>query len=395
MADTKAKRLGFFGSIYFVEGAVLTLFSSYMIIYLRQWKLSFTQIGVISAIALMPTILKMLIGILSDKWSPFKLGHRKPYILLGLILQGVGYLFLPYISPVGSYGLYLFVSFMIALGMATYDTTTDGLGIDITPEGERSLVQSACVGGRAGSSVITGLVFGLLAAKGLWKYAFWMVGLLSLLELFLLSFVHEKPQGERVEFDRSALKEMVKPAYLLYVLIGTLFPLALYSTYSMLTVYLKENFGIGMGQIAVLTALYGVGAVAGGVAGGPLMKRFGRRTSLYSAAIFTAAATLFVGLLPSAGLAWAVVPLFGVAFGYYETTYFALGMDFSDPRIAAFMFSVAMAFGNVGIAGGSALSGVLVDKAGFRVMFIVYAAVNVLMVPLTYAMFKSRKDLIK
>jgi PAT family beta-lactamase induction signal transducer AmpG len=391
----KARNLGFFGSIYFVEGMVLTMFSSYLAIYLRQFKLSFTQIGIVSAIALLPTILKILIGALSDKWSPFGKGHRKPYILAGLILQGVGYAVYPFISPVDNYGLFIAVSLLIGLGMATYDTTTDGLGIDITPEEDRSLVQSSMVAGRASSMVIVGLVVGLLAAKGLWKYAFWGIAAFSFLELFCLGFVHEKPRSAANEFDKSAFKSMVKPAYLLYVLIGTLFPLALYSTYSMLTVYLKESFKIGMGTIALLSATYGIGAVAGGIAGGPLMKRFGRRASLYSAAIFTAIATLFIGLMPSAGLAWVVVPLFGLAFGYYETTYFALGMDFADPRIAAFMFSVAMAFGNLGIAAGSAISGVLVDKAGFQVLFIVYAAVNLLMVPLTFVLFRSRKDLVK
>jgi len=389
------KRIGFFGSVYFVEGMVLTMFSSYMAIYLRQYKLSFTQIGIVSAIALLPTILKILIGALSDKWSPFGKGHRKPYILVGLILQGIGYAVYPFISPVESYGLFIAVSLLIGLGMATYDTTTDGLGIDITPHEERSIVQSSCVAGRASSMVIVGLVVGLLAAKGLWNYAFWGISAFSFLELFALGLVKEKPRDAATEFDKSAFGAMVKPAYLIYVLIGTLFPLALYSTYSMITVYLKEGFSVGMNTIAILSGLYGIGAVGGGIAGGPLMKRFGRRTSLYSAAIFTAIATLFVGLLPSASLAWFVVPFFGVAFGYYETTYFALGMDFADPRIAAFMFSVAMAFGNVGIAAGSAISGVLVDRAGFKVLFLVYAAVNLLMVPLTYAMFRMRKDLIK
>ena len=64
---------------------------------------------------------------------------------------------------------------------------------------------------------------------------------------------------------------------------------------------------------------------------------------------------------------WAVVFLFGFAFGYYETVYFAIGMDISDPRIAAFMFAVIMAVGNFGIAGGQPLAGMLVDSLGFRV----------------------------
>jgi len=394
MSDpSNARKYSFFGSIYFVQGAVLSMFSTYMIIYLRKFSLSFTQIGIISAIALMPTILKILIGMLSDKWSPFGLGHRKPYILVGLVLQALGYISYTFISPVESYGLFVAMSFCIGLGLATYDTSTDGLAIDTTPDAERGIVQSFCVGGRALSAVVAGLAFGLLAAKDLWNYAFIGIAVLSALELLTLSFVKEKPRTERAEFDRSAFKQLVQPAYLLFVLMGTLFPLALYSSYSMLSVYLKESFGVGMNQIAVLAMIFGIGQVVGGVAGGPLLKRFGRKSSLYTTAIFTTLATLFVGLLPSAGLAWLVVPVFGMAFGYYSTIYFAIGMDFADPRIAAFMYSVTMAFGNVGISGGSALSGVLVDAAGFKAMFLVYAGVNLLMLPLSFVIFKLRKDL--
>ncbi|MDP3179147.1 MAG: MFS transporter, partial [Spirochaetaceae bacterium] len=273
MSDGSALRKnGFFGSIYFVEGMVLTMFSSYMVIYLRKFNLSFTQIGVVSAIALLPTILKIFIGIVSDKWSLFGGGHRKPYILAGLVLQGLGYAVYPLISPVDSYGLFVFVSLCIGLGMATYDTTTDGLAIDITPAPDRGIVQAWCVGGRATSAVVAGLAFGLLAAKDNWRYAFWSIALFSFLELFLISSVKEKDRSERAEFAPAAFKEMVKPAYLLVVLMGTLFPLALYSTYSMVSVYLKESFGVGMNQIALLSALFGIGQVVGGVAGGPLLK---------------------------------------------------------------------------------------------------------------------------
>jgi PAT family beta-lactamase induction signal transducer AmpG len=394
MSDvSNARKYGFFGSIYFVEGALLTMFSSYMIIYLRKFNLSFTQIGVISAIALLPTILKIFIGAISDKWSLFGRGHRKPYILLGLVLQGAGYAFIPFVSPVESYGLFVALSFLVGLGMATYDTTTDGLAIDTTPEAERGNVQAFCVGGRALASVFFGVAFGLLAAKGLWKYAFWLISVLSFLELGALSFVKEKSREERPKFSWSAFKAMAKPAYIIFVLIGTFFPLALYSSYSMLSVFLKEGFGVGMNTIALLSAVYGIGQVLGGLAGGPLLKRFGRKTSLYTTAIVTALTTLAVGLLPSGGLAWLVVPLFGIAFGYYSTIYFAVAMDFTDPRIAAFMFAFTMAFGNIGISGGSALSGVLVDKIGFRPMFVIYAGVNLLMVLLTFIVFRLRKDL--
>lgn len=389
----KKSQLGFYGSIYFVQGAVLALFSTYMAIYLRGFKLSFTQIGVISSISLLPTILKIFIGALSDAWSPFGLGNRRPYIVLGLLLQGLGYVAVPFISPTESYGLFIAVSLMIGLGLATYDTTTDGLAIDMTPGDERGIVQSFCVGGRALSSVVAGVVFGLLAAKGLWKYAFWSVSAISLLELAFIPFVKEKPASARPKIEAAAFKEFARPAYIVFVLIGTFFPLALYSSYSMLSVYLKEGFGVGMNQIALISATFGLGQVAGGVAGGPLLRRFGRKFGLYTTAAFTAFATLLLAVLPSAGLAWVIVPLFGLAFGYYSTIYFAIGMDFADPRIAALMYAVTMAFGNVGISGGSALSGVLVDKAGFRALFAVYAGVNLLMLALSALVFRLRKDL--
>ncbi|MBL8965636.1 MAG: MFS transporter [Spirochaetaceae bacterium] len=390
---SNARKFGFFGSIYFVEGAVLTMFSTYMIIYLRKYSLSFTQIGLISSISLLPTILKIFIGAVSDKWSLFGRGHRKPYILLGLILQGLGYVVLPLISPVESYGLFVAVSFCIGLGMATYDTTTDGLGIDTTPDADRGNVQAFCVGGRALSAVVFGVAFGLLAGKDLWRYAFWLIAALSFLEALALPLVRERPAEPGREFALVAFKELAKPAYLVFVLIGTLFPLALYSSYSMLSVFLKEGFGVGMNTIALLSGLFGIGQVAGGLAGGPLLKRLGRKAGLYTTAVVTALATLFIGVMPSGALAWLVVPLFGAAFGYYSTIYFAVAMDFADPRIAAFMFAVTMAFGNLGISGGSALSGILVDKVGFRPLFLIYAGVNLLMIVLSFVVFRLRKDL--
>jgi len=123
------------------------------------------------------------------------------------------------------------------------------------------------------------------------------------------------------------------------------------------------------------------------------MKRVGRRASLTSALLLTSAVTFGLAVLPSAGVAWAVVFLFGVAFGYYETVYMAIGMGFSDPRIAAFTFAFIMAVGNIGIGLGQPLAGTLVDAAGFRSMFTAFAVVNLLVLPLIYGIFRLRRDL--
>jgi PAT family beta-lactamase induction signal transducer AmpG len=113
---------------------------------------------------------------------------------------------------------------------------------------------------------------------------------------------------------------------------------------------------------------------------------------LLLALLLTSGAVLGFALLPSPAVAWGVVALFGLAFGFYETVYMAMGMGFSDPRIAAFTFSLIMAVGNTGIALGQPLSGVLVDEVGFRWMFAVLAGLNLATLPLVFALFSLRRD---
>lgn len=51
---------------------------------------------------------------------------------------------------------------------------------------------------------------------------------------------------------------------------------------------------------------------------------------------------------------------------FYLASLLALAMEFSDPRIADFMFAVIMTVGDLAIATGSAVAGGVVDAFGFR-----------------------------
>jgi MFS family permease len=150
--------------------------------------------------------------------------------------------------------------------------------------------------------------------------------------------------------------------------------------------------GVVLGLVGLYTSVFGIGTIGGGAIGGPLTDRIGRRASLVVALLLTSGTVLGLALLPSAGIGWIVVFFFGVAFGYYETVYMTMGMDFADPRIAAFMFAFVMAVGNVGIGLGQPLSGALVDALGFRWMFAILAALNLLTLPLIHFIFRLRKD---
>jgi len=387
------RRLALFGAVYFVQGAVLTYFSTFNVIYLRTFDLSFTRIGIVGGITLIPFVLKIFIGLLSDRVNLIGLGYRKPYIVLGLLLQSLAFLLFPLISPVDQFSLFIVMCVLAALGMSTYDTCTDGFSIDATPEDERGTVQGIMVGGRALGAVIIAAIIGWLSQQGLWPVVFIGIGGLGL-STIPLALVAREPKVRPPEqvFSASAFRSFLDWVFVLFLLLGLVYPLTLWSANGMTGAFLNEVFGVALGRVGLYMSVFGVGTVLGGLVGGPLTGRIGRRASLVVALLLTSVTVFGLAMLPSAGVGWIVVCLFGVAFGCYETVYMTMGMDFSDPRIAAFMFAGIMAVGNVGIGLGQPLSGVLVDAFGFRWMFAVLAVLNLLTLPLVYVIFRLREE---
>jgi len=391
---TRLRRLSLFGAVYFVQGAVLTYFSTFNVLYLRRFDLSFTRIGIVGGITLIPFMLKVIIGLISDRLSLFGLGHRKPFIVVGLITQSAAFLLFPSLSPAEQYPLFVGLCLLASLGMSTYDTCTDGLSIDTTPEEERGIVQGIMVGGRALSAVLVAAAIGLLSQREQWSTVFVGISGLGLLAVPLALFVREPTtRPDEQTFSLAAFRSLLDGAFLLFLLQGLVYPLTLWSANGMTGVFLNEALGVKLSRVGVYTSVFGVGTVTGGLMGGPLTKRVGRRTSVIIALLLTSATVFGLAALPSPGLGWAVVFLFGVAFGCYETVYMTLGMDFADPRIAAFMFAIVMAVGNVGIGLGQPFSGALVDAVGFRWMFVVLGALNLLTLPAVYGVFRLREEI--
>jgi len=394
MTDSRLRmvRLTLFSSVYFVEGAVLTYFSAFNVLYLRSFNLSYSLIGIVGGILLVPFVLKIFIGLLSDKVNLFGLGYRKPYIVTGLVLQSAAFLLIPLIDPGKAFPLYVAVMIAASLGMSTYDTTTDGLSLDSTGPADRGLVQGLMVGGRALGSVITATIMGFLSAAGQWPLIFIMIavlGLLTLVPAFLVDDKRGRTAAEPLPVDvRGGFKNW---SFVLFLLLGIVYPLALYSAQGMIGAFLKEGMGVSLSSVGLYTSVFGIGTIVGGLVGGRLLRKAGERSSLLLAIAVTSIITFAMAMAPSAGLLWAIVFVFGLAFGYYETVYFAMGMEYSNPRIAAFMFAFIMAVGNIGIGLGQPLAGILVDTVGFRSMFGAFGAVHLLALPLVFLIFRIRK----
>ena len=82
-----------------------------------------------------------------------------------------------------------------------------------------------------------------------------------------------------------------------------------------------------------------------------------------------------------------MVVLFGIAYGTYQTQYFAIAMRFVDARIAASMYAILMAFTNIGQGIGMYLSGMLAEKLDFSLTFVILFGINLLILPLIHLVF--------
>ncbi len=386
----KASRYTMFGLLYFAQGAILAYFTALNALYLLSFDLTMSQVGIFSAIALTPFVLKIFWGMLSDKVSLLGRGHRKPYILVGLLVQA-GCLFLvPFIHPGDQFGLLAFVAFVLMTGMALYDTCTDGLALDTTPPESEGTVQGIMVSGRALGVVVVSAVLGLLAQLTTWTVAFWALGLITLLPLLFVVQVREPERPPDRDFQWQAFRAFGHKRVIALALLGALYSLVINGANELVNPFLKSQFGIDLLAAGLYTAVWGLGVVLGGLTGGRLTDRMGHKRAALGA--LGASLVTILGLAFVAGpvMAWPLVFVFGLAFGYYETVYFATSMAFTEPRIAASMFAILMAIANLGTGVGLAISGSLVDAIGYRWTFVCIALLNLLAVPLILPIFRSR-----
>ena len=392
MHQKKAFRYAMFALLYFTQGTILSYFTALNALYLLERGLTMTDIGVFAAIALIPFVIKIFFGMLSDKVNPFGLGHRKPYILFGLAVQTLCLIFVPYINPATHYWGFVALAFILQSGMALYDTCTDGLALDSTPESEQGIIQGFMVGGRAFGVVVTASAVGLLAQNISWNAVFWLLAGLTLIPIPLVLLMKEPSRPVEREFDWGAFRAFRQKPIIALAVVGLIFFLIIAGVNQLVNPFLESEFQISLTQAGMFTTVWGIGVVLGGVTGGTLMSKIGRRNGTRISLFLSLASILALAFITSPSVAWPIVWIFGLAYGTYQTVYFALAMNYTDPRIAASMFSILMAFTNVGQGIGMGLSGVLSDGIGFQFTFVTLALLNLLALPFLPIIFRAKPE---
>lgn len=391
---SKAFKYTMFGLLYFSQGTILSYFTALNALYLQENGIAMSRIGILGTIAMIPFILKIFLGFLSDKLNLFGMGHRKPYIIIGLAIQVVSLLVVSAINPGTHFGWFVVAAFMVQFGMALYDTCTDGLALDTIPKEEEGTIQTFMVGGRAVGLIATATIVGLIAENVSWTAVFYA---LALFTLFPLPFVLQVKDGERPagrRFDPKAFKAFGKKNVLAISAIGFIIFFIIVGINQIINPYMSdpiEGFGISLSQAGMLTTVWGFGILAGSVFGGRLFDKLDKRTVTYIGIGLSLFSLICLAFVPTLVLAWVFMFVFGFSYGTYQTVYFAMAMNITEAAIAASMFSILMSITNIGQAVGMGISGASVDALGYKATILIFAALNFLLLPLLKPAFKPKQ----
>lgn len=387
---SKVYRYTIFGTLYFIQGAILSYFTGFNGIYLLSFGVSMRAVGLIGLIGMMPFVLKIFLGILSDRVNLFNAGYRKPYILIGVAVQALSLVLVPMVDPSSSFGTYALLGFILMMGMALYDTATDGLALDTTGEEEQGTIQGLMVGGRALGVTVISVFFGFFADAISWRFAFWSLAVISTFAFVLAWFIREDGKKARPEFDWSAFETFGRREVFSLAILGALYSFIINAVAEIMNPFFQDKFAINAFTAGLYSAIWGLGIVIGGLLGGRGADKLGHHRSVLLAMAISIGAILLFLVVPDGRIAYLVALAFGFAFGFYETVYFATSMARTDPRIAASMFSILMAVANIGTGIGLAVTGVMVDGLGYPVTFIILAGFNLLALPLIPLVFKKK-----
>jgi len=389
----KTLKYSMFAMIYFSQGAIMSFFTALNALYLQSFGLGMEKIGIIGTIGMIPFVIKIFFGMLSDKVNFFGLGNRKPYILIGLAIQAFSLIAAPMIDPGEHFWAYALLAFVMMTGMALYDTCTDGLALDTTPEEEEGLIQGFMVGGRAVGMVVVSAFLGLIVQNISWRVGFYFLAVVTILPLpMVFQFRVSDAMPDKL-FDWKAFRCFRQPRVISLGLLGALYSLIIYSANQLVNPYLSESISIDFSTAGFMATVMGIGIVVGGLVGGGITSKIGQKKSVQAAMVLSIISIGALAAITNLQLAWILVVVFGFAFGFYETVFFAISMRVTDERIAATMFSILMAVANIGTGIGLGITGGLSEKYGFRITFIILAALNILAFPLLHWIFPGRSSI--
>jgi PAT family beta-lactamase induction signal transducer AmpG len=348
--------LAFFASLYALQGVTVAYLLNYNKKYMIDAGVPERTVALVQSAVLMTLVFKFLLGPLSDRVSLFGLGHRRPYIVLGLLLQGCALVGLSLIDPARHLLAYAGMAVGAIGGLCLFDTCCDGMVVDVTPAEDRSRVQGTLMVSRFLATTACTFGFGAWIdstglGPGLSGGVLWTCAGLGLIPM-ALAFVVREPSREfdSQAFQWSALGVMVRPKSLALLAFGALYGIIGLGVEFNLPLY-YDHLHYDQGYVGTFGAIRYLGRAAGALLLPIAATRIGPRGRLAIGIVGLAATASAQSLVDGRWSTGALAFVFGMANGWDDALFCVLAMEASDPRMAASTFALFMAVSNLSVAG--------------------------------------------
>ena len=375
-----SRKLGFFATLYFLQGAAFAYASNFQKPFLAAQGVSKEALGLFTSLLLIPFIAKVFLGWLSDRYPIGGWGSRKPYMVLGLALFSFGYAVLILIHPSEQFFWFVAISWAASFGLAWFDTCCDGWAVDASGVEEQSAIQAAMVSGRSFGLVSMSAAFGFLTERSGVAAVFSVLAAMAAMVLLLVVLTPHTSAG-KVEARLAAGFKWPRWPMVVFGLFGVFYSVSSFGVDGLVTLFLSETKSATAVQIGEFGVWRGLGALVGAV----VFAWMARRVSLKHLAPL---AMVGVGLgcaLPLMILTHQVLGgVWGFFWGFQETAYVTMAMSFARGPWAATLFAMCMIFSNVGTALGEALAAPMVPSVGYAMVFLALASLAFLVAPLAW-----------
>ena len=340
----------------FSSGLPLALISSTLQAWFADSGMSILATGSLSLIGL-PYVYRIVWAPLLDRYSLFRLGKRRSWMLTMQALLLIGFNVMAWLSPKTSPQLMAALAFLLACFSATQDVAIDGHRTEYLPLNEHAMGASLAVLGYRSALLIAG-GFALIIAEHLgWAVAYRVMGCLMLFGM-LATLCSPEPSLHTTNTSSFtvSLLDPVKELLSRQGIVTLLFFIFFYklgeafttSTSGIVMPFLIQGIGFSLDTIAYVNKILGVFSILlGGLTAGFLLMRW----SLYSALLMfgllqAVTNSLFIAL----AMMGKNVSVFAVAVvcdnfsaGMGSTALVALFMRLVDRRFTATQFSILVA----------------------------------------------------
>jgi PAT family beta-lactamase induction signal transducer AmpG len=366
-------KYAFFALLYFLQGATLAYIVNFQKPYLSSQGISNAMLGLYTSTLLVPFILKVFLGMLSDRVPLGRWGGRKPYMIVGLLLFAACYASATRIVPRESFTLFWITTWFASLGLALFDTCADGWAIDVSEESEQSAVQASMVAGKSLGLITMSLVFGWIAMmKGIGPI-FILLSAMAVMITGVVLLVPSPVRAVAVPNARTSWSALLDLSFVFFALYGVFYSVASFGTDGLMTLQLAQERLAGPLEIGTFGVARGLGSLLGAGFFARLTRLWDlKRTQIL--ALVLLGAGCWLPTFPTLSVVWMGL-LWGAAWGFQETAYVTLSMRMSEGPWAATFFAICMIFSNLGTSLGEIAGGQLVPRWGFDSTFITFAVI--------------------